>query len=299
MSQDIEKVAIERIKLAHGLSMQLYKQPLVITYSGGKDSDVLLHLAEASGVPFEVLHNLTTADAPETVRHVYDTFRRLEEKGIHCTVDKHVQPDGSRVTMWNLIPRKMIPPTRLMRYCCAELKEGSGKGRFIATGVRWAESVARKKNRGTLEVIHRDRKKSLILANDNEEDRRLFETCQLKGARVVNPIVDWRDTDVLSYAESEKLPMNPLYCEGFRRVGCIGCPMAGEKMRAFEFARYPKIKAAYIRAFDRMLKERERKGRIDGGTRWGNTGVDVFHWWMEDGVLPGQEVFTGFEEIEN
>ena len=66
---------------------------------------------------------------------------------IKCDVDKHVQPDGSRVTMWNLIPRKLIPPTRLVRYCCAELKEGGGKGRFIATGVRWAESAARRKNR--------------------------------------------------------------------------------------------------------------------------------------------------------
>lgn len=55
---------------------------------------MLLHLAEDSGIPFEVLHSLTTADAPETVRHVYDTFRRLEEKGVKCTVDKHVQLGG-------------------------------------------------------------------------------------------------------------------------------------------------------------------------------------------------------------
>ena len=30
--------------------------------------------------------------------------------------------------------------------------------------------------------------------------------------------------------------------------------------------------------------------------RMGDTGVDVFHGWMEDGVLPGQEVLGGFEE---
>lgn len=293
---DLEQTAIERLKLASDMSLRLFRQPLVITYSGGKDSDVLLHLAEASGIPFEVLHNLTTADAPETVRHVYDTFRRLEGKGIPCTVDKHVQPDGTRTTMWNLIPRKLIPPMRLARYCCAELKEGGGKGRFIATGVRWAESTARKKNRGTLEVLHSNRKKSLILANDNDEDRLLFETCQLKGERVVNPIIDWQETDVLDYVAAEKIPMNPLYCEGFRRVGCVGCPMAGGKMQAIEFARYPKIKAAYIRAFDHMLEERKRKGKANGTARWGNTGIDVYHWWLEDGVLPGQEVLDGFEE---
>ena len=177
---DLEQTAIERLKAASDMSLRLFEKPLVITYSGGKDSDVLLHLARASGIPFEVLHSLTTADAPETVRHVYDTFRRLEEKGVKCDVDKHVQPDGSRVTMWNLIPRKLMPPTRLVRYCCAVLKEGGGKDRFIATGVRWAESTARKR-RGGLEVLTSKPQSKLILSNDNDEDRRLFETCQLKG----------------------------------------------------------------------------------------------------------------------
>ena len=290
---DLEQTAIERLKAASDMSLRLFEKPLVITYSGGKDSDVLLHLAEASGIPFEAQHSLTTADAPETMRHVYDTFRRLEEKGIKCDIDKHIQPDGTRVTMWNLIPRKMIPPSRTVRYCCAELKEGGGRGRFIATGVRWAESVARKKNRGTLEVLHSNRKKSMILANDNDEARRLFETCQLKGKRVVNPIVDWQEADILDYAAVEKIPMNPLYCEGFKRVGCIGCPMAGYKARTMNFARYPKIKAAYIRAFDKMLAWRIENG--NAAHEW-RSGVDVFHWWMEDGVLPGQEVLDGFEE---
>ena len=275
--------------------MRLFEKPLVITYSGGKDSDVLLHLARASGIPFEVLHSLTTADAPETVRHVYDTFYRLECKGIKCDVDKHVQPDGSRMTMWKLIQKKLMPPTRLMRYCCAVLKEGGGKDRFIATGVRWAESTARKR-RGGLEVLTPKPQNKLILSNDNDEDRRLFETCQLKGKRVVNPIVDWQTADIWDYVGAEKIPMNPLYCEGFHRVGCVGCPLANVKMRMMEFSRYPKIKAAYIRAFDRMLEERRRRGRMNGTFRMGDTGVDVFHWWMEDGVLPGQEVLGGFEE---
>lgn len=112
---------------ASDMSLRLFEKPLVITYSGGKDSDVLLHLARGSGIPFEVLHSLTTADAPETVRHVYDTFYRLECKGIKCDVDKHVQPDGSRMTMWKLIQKKLMPPTRLMRYCCAVLKEGGAR----------------------------------------------------------------------------------------------------------------------------------------------------------------------------
>ena len=264
---DLEQTAIERLKTASSFSLKLYKVPLLITYSGGKDSDVLLRLAENSGIPFEVLHSLTTADAPETVYHVRDTFRRLEEKGIRCDVDKHIKPDGTRTTMWNLIPRKLIPPTRLMRYCCAELKEGGGKGRFIATGVRWAESVARRNKRGSFEVLTSSAKNKLILANDNDESRMLFENCQLKGKRVVNPMIDWQEQDVLDYCEAEKIPMNPLYACGWKRVGCIGCPMAGRKHRCAEFARYPKYQQAYTAAFDRMLAERRRRGKTEGGMR--------------------------------
>ena len=92
---DLEQKAIDRLKAASDMSLRLYKQPLVITYSGGKDSDVLLHLAEASGIPFEVLHSLTTADAPQTVYHVRDTFHRLEDDGIdvfHWWMEDGVMP---------------------------------------------------------------------------------------------------------------------------------------------------------------------------------------------------------------
>ena len=292
---DLEQSAFEALRFASAQSLKLYKQPLVITYSGGKDSDVLLRLAINSGIPFEALHSLTTADAPETVYHVRKTFRLLEEKGIPTKVDCHVQPDGSRLTMWNLIPKKMVPPTRLMRYCCAVLKEGGGKGRFIATGVRWAESVKRKNSRGLIEVSPSDKNKRLILMADNDETRMQFENCRMKGKRVVNPIVGWPTADVWDYVTAEHIPMNPLYRCGFCRVGCIGCPMAG-KHRKMEFARYPKIKLAYIRAFDRMLEERHRRGKMEGGMRWGDNGLDIFNWWMENDVLPGQEVLEEFRE---
>ena len=222
---DLEQSAFEALRFASAQSLKLYEQPLVITYSGGKDSDVLLRLAINSGIPFEVLHSLTTADAPETVYHVRKTFRLLEEKGIPTKVDCHVQPDGKRITMWNLIPKKLMPPTRLVRYCCAILKEGGGKGRFIATGIRWEESAKRKKSRGLIEVQNKDVGKRLILMNDNDETRMQFENCQMKGRRVVNPIIGWDNKAVWDYAETEKICMNPLYGCGHTRVGCIGCPL--------------------------------------------------------------------------
>lgn len=275
---DKEQTAIERLKLASDMSLKIYKQPLIVTTSGGKDSSVCVALAQRAGIPFEVMHNHTTADAPETVHFVRSEFKRLEEQGIKCTIN-YPTYKGKRTSMWALIPIKRMPPTRLARYCCDVLKEQGGKGRFIVTGVRWAESEKRKKNRGIFEAG-----RSITLNNDNDESRQLFESCTVKAKRVCNPIVDWSDDEVWDYLRSEKVPTNPLYQDGFNRVGCVGCPMAG-KARSKEFARWPKYKGMYISAFDHMLQMRNERGMVT--TIWENAD-DVFHWWMEDGVLPGQ-----------
>lgn len=265
------------------MSLEVYHQPLVVTTSGGKDSSVCTELAIRAGIPFEVMHNHTTADAPETVRFVRQEFLRLEEKGIKCTINFPIYK-GKRTSMWSLIPQKLIPPTRLARYCCTALKERGGAGRFITTGVRWAESTKRKSTRGIYETFQITKAKRIILNNDNDARRRLFENCRLQAKRVLNPIIDWTDDDVWDYIKSERIPTNPLYDCEFTRVGCIGCPLAA-KSRSIEFARYPKYRELYISAFDRMIAERIRKGKTIGTWR---TGIDVFHWWMEDGVLPGQ-----------
>ena len=223
---DKEQIAIARLQDAARLSEHRYKLPLMITYSGGKDSQVLVALAERAGINFEVVNSHTTADAPETVCFIRGQFKAMEERGIKCTIVMPRYKDKP-VSMWTLIPQIMIPPTRLMRYCCSVLKETSGKNRFIATGVRWAESTSRKNNRGVMEFNHRNKEKRITMMDDNDEKRQLFETCNLKGKMTVNPIVDWSDDDVWDYTHSEHLPVNPLYCEGQKRVGCIGCPMAG------------------------------------------------------------------------
>lgn len=225
---DLEQMAIERLKAASEMSLAAYQQPLVICISGGKDSGVITELAVRSGIPCEFQHNHTTADAPETVRFVRSEFKRLEEKGYKCTVNMPTYK-GQRVSMWSLIPQKLMPPTRLVRYCCAVLKERGGAGRFICTGVRWAESASRKNNRGIYEKLGATKDKNIILANDNDEKRMLFENCRLKAKRVVNPIIDWTDKDVYGFLEDAKVPMNPLYAEGQCRVGCIGCPWLAEK----------------------------------------------------------------------
>ena len=59
---DNEKRAIELIEMASEMSERYYKKPIVCTYSGGKDSDVLVELFLRSGVEFEVYNSHTTAD---------------------------------------------------------------------------------------------------------------------------------------------------------------------------------------------------------------------------------------------
>lgn len=233
-----------------------------------------------------VTQNATTLD--DFISAVVDDA--LEAKGINCIIN-YPHYKGERVTMWSLIPQKLMPPTRLVRYCCSILKERGGAGRFITTGIRWAESVKRKNTRGIYETMPSDPAKKIILNNDNDDRRRLFETCTLKSKRTCNPIIDWGDYDVWDFLQAEKIPVNPLYGCGFSRVGCVGCPMAGTAGRQAEFARYPTYQAAYIRAFDRMLEERKRRGKIDGTWRAEFTGRDIFRWWMEDGTLPGQIEF--------
>lgn len=289
---DKEQTAIMRLQTASAMSLQYYGQPLVVTTSGGKDSSVCVELAIRAGIPFEVMHNHTTADAPETVYFVRSEFNRLESMGIKCTINKPVYK-GAPTSMWSLIPQKLIPPTRLVRYCCSVLKEQGGAGRFISTGVRWDESTSRKANRGVYEALGSSKAQNIILNNDNDDRRMLFENCRLKAKRVVNPIIDWTDDDVWGFIRDAKIPLNPLYSEGFCRVGCVDCPMAGKK-REKEFARWPKYKGMYISAFDRMLEERRRRGKMQGSWRMGTTGLDVFNWWMEYDILPGQ---MNFDEI--
>ena len=293
---DLESVAISRLREASRVSERYYQQPLLVTTSGGKDSSICVALALKAGIDFEVMHNHTTADAPETVRFVREEFHRLEGMGIRCVVN-YPTYKGKPASMWSLIPQKLMPPTRLVRYCCAILKERGGRGRYITTGVRWAESKKRETNRGIYESYPSDRSKKVILNNDNDDRRRLFETCSLQHKAICNPIIDWTDGDVWEYIEAEKIPVNPLYQCGFSRVGCVGCPMAGTKGRFREFAFWPKYQDLYICAFDRMIEERGRRGKLDGSWNMGTTGVDVFHWWMEDGIIPGQISLDEYAEL--
>lgn len=75
--QEKIKEAIEALRLASKMSLKYYKKPLIITYSGGKDSDVMLDLAKRADIEFEVMNSHTTVDAPETVYHIREVFEKI------------------------------------------------------------------------------------------------------------------------------------------------------------------------------------------------------------------------------
>ena len=262
---DLEHRAIERIKMASDMSLHHYGQPLVCTYSGGKDSDVMLELFKRSGIPFEAHNSHTTVDAPPTVYHIRKKFRELEEKGINAKIEMPTYKNKP-VTMWSLIPQKGMPPSRLMRYCCSVLKETGCANRFIATGVRWDESNARL-GRAEYETIASSKKEKILISdeimlmNDNSDKRKMTEHCMKKNKMVVNPIIDWKHRDIWDFIQSEHIDYNHLYDCGYKRVGCIGCPMAG-KGRWKEFSDFPTYQRAYIRAFDKMLITLKSKGAV-------------------------------------
>lgn len=277
MDRQKEKIAIERLR-----AFESSEKPYYLCYSGGKDSDCIRIIAALAGVKHEIHHNLTTVDAPETVQYV---------KSIHDVII-----DRPKLSMWRLIENKKYPPTRISRYCCSELKERGGKGQIKITGVRWAESFARKQNGGVVKIIGKPKstmtlaedlqaeyketpKGGIVLNTDNDESRRLVEHCYRTTSTMVNPIVDWTDDDVWEFLGHYGCKSNPLYQCGNKRIGCIGCPMHGGNGMKKDLIEHPKYRDNYLRAFGRMLKSREAAGLVN--IDW-ESPEDVMMWWVGD-----------------
>lgn len=312
MNQEKVDNAITLLKL-----MQPHTEPYYVCYSGGKDSDVVRILCDMAGVDYELHNNHTTVDAPETVRYIRKVMSQYGEKK-HVIDDngKHMDVYGDKgfieypeKSMWQLIVEKRMPPTRIVRYCCAALKETGGRGRKKVTGVRWAESTNRKLNQGKITLSSKPKtveKKAteyginfrstirggVVLNDDNAETRQFVEDCYRTVSTMINPIVDWTDEEVWEFLHEHGCESNPLYKKGFTRIGCIGFPMGNGKGQKKQFALYPKIRKCYVNSFQRMIDKRIADGLP---CDWG-TGEDVMTWWVGDD--PNQ-ITMNFDELGN
>lgn len=295
MDQKLVDRAIKKLHLAAKMSEQYYGKPLIIAYSGGKDSDVLLALTRMSGIKYELINSHTTVDAPETVYHIREVFAVERARGGMATI-LYPTYKGEPTNMWKLIVQRSAPPTRIDRFCCVHLKEQTIPNRIIALGVRREESVQRS-SRNDFEIRGQTKFKSSgftyehsaevyeeAQTRDEAWDCKLITAAKKNDDLMVNPIIEWKTTDIWDFIHENGIKYNPLYDRGYTRVGCIGCPMASKSDKARLFSDYPKYKENYIRAFDRLIKKRKERGMV---CDW-ETGEDVFRWWTQDDTIKGQ-----------
>lgn len=270
----------------------LMRNPLgyVVGYSGGKDSEVLVDLFIRSGVKFVIIHNHTGLDAPETVYFIRKKFKQWKEQGIDCRI---YYPKKS---FWQICKERKMLPTRVARFCCAELKERDDipelKFATHSFGVRKTESVKRSQHRDSIETrntVSFGTKSDKRYHFDNSNEVKETGACYTNKYFIVNPIAYWTENEVWDYIKERKIEYNPLYDKGWKRIGCIGCPMAG-KDRLREFEAYPKYEKLYHNLADEiqelMTNDKWRENSKRGGQTYGQNGLTLkdytyFDWWLE------------------
>lgn len=249
-------VTIEELTAKAIKALQMFEpvdRPYWGCFSGGKDSIVIKELARMAGVNVQWYYNQTTIDPPELIYYMREHHGDVE----------WLKPEQN---FFSAIVKNGFP-TRRNRWCCRVFKESrSPVGATLILGVRAAESPRR---RATWKLVtHHTVTKSNALA----------------------PIVAWTDADVWAFIRDRGLPYCSLYDEGFERLGCIGCPMAGPG-RKMQFARWPGYERAWKRAFRKLWEHRAGRPTRNGGEWFGTARFDgweeMWKWWLNDDPLPG------------
>ena len=199
-----------------------------LSYSGGKDSDVILELAKMAGIPFRAIYKNTTIDPPGTIPH-------CKSKGVEI-----MKPT---INFFDLVKKKGTP-TRRARFCCEVLKEYKVCDRAIQ-GIRRSESTNRAKRYHEPEICRTYPHK--------------------EKARIYLPILEWTDDDVAEFIAERGIKCHPTYYDengNFqvkRRLGCIGCPMRSDNGVA-EFLQYPKFLKRLIVCLQEFLNSHQQVG---------------------------------------
>lgn len=262
-------------RLTHSIELLQKSEPLALRYSptgfylafsGGKDSQALYHVAKLAAVKFEGHYSLTTLDPPEVVRFIRSHY-------------PDVINDRPEMTFSQLCIKKKALPTRIMRFCCAVLKETKGEGTVTLTGVRRQESYQRNQRREA-EITG---KKGPKFRGSLEQFDQFTRSKEIEGVQcvkgkdkiIINPIIDWSEADVWYFLnEVVRVEHCQLYDEGRRRIGCLFCPMASKKEILKDVERYPKYKALMLRTI-RKLQENGYMNKYSDLSE-----DEVFEWWI-------------------
>ena len=234
------------------------------------------------GVKFKAHMNFTSIDPPQVIRFVRtqypDVVTHAPEKSIFALA----------------VDRGILPSMRI-RWCCADLKETAGAGKVTLIGIRKQESTRRAK-RHEVEVSNRQFSGSLdefeVWQKEQVEkkEQKLIRKMQKEGKKVnedefslqtdnevrcingkdsilISPIFEWTEQDVWYFLnEVVKVPHCELYDQGYKRIGCILCPMSQYKQKVKEMKDFPHVKRGWIKA----IKEIRRGGYftkdLHGGT---------------------------------
>jgi len=183
-----------------GLADKIFSGNLAIAFSGGKDSLVALHVALQVNPDIPVIFNNTTVEFPETVSFVHSLAK---EWGFNLRV---TQPDVPFFTA----TKERGWATHDDRWCCRPYKDEPAFG-FLSENKIAAEITGTTRT----ESIYRRSLTPVKMPKKNP------------GIIRVNPIYDWNEWETWTYIREQKLPYNPLYDKGYKRIGCWCCPLNG------------------------------------------------------------------------
>lgn len=230
MRKELEKKINQAIRLLQSIPTD--KGDIELSYSGGKDSDVILRLAQMAGVKVRVIYKSTSIDPPGTIPHVIKNGAEV------------IRP---KKTFFKLVEGKGYP-SRFVRFCCQVLKEYKICDTAIQ-GIRRSESRARSDRYQEPQICRHYRNKS---------DR----------VSVFLPILDWTDEDVEEFIKEQAIECAPVYYDNEgcfhveRRLGCMCCPLASRKKRLEEFHKHPRMVRRYIASAAVIYK---KKGQMSNG----------------------------------